>query len=128
MTNLVQVTPMLHVPDLALALDFFAGILGFKVMYRVQDYAYLQCEGVGIRILEASGRQVVAPDQSRTTVYIDVQDVDGLHAGLEAGLEVMPIGDVVGPVDQDWGQRELLIRMPDGDWLAFGQPVRSEAS
>lgn len=124
MSNLAQVTPMLHVPALAAALEFFTGVLGFTVRFRMTNYAYLDREGVGMRILEEPGRLPVRMEDSRTTVYFDARDVDALYAEFRLRLETLPPDDVQGPVDQHWGQRELLLRMPDGHWLAFGQPVR----
>ncbi|RYD81627.1 MAG: VOC family protein, partial [Sphingomonadales bacterium] len=32
-------------------------------------------------------------------------------------------GDVHGPVDQMYGQRELMIVAPDGNLLVFGQDI-----
>ncbi|MCU1244989.1 MAG: Glyoxalase-like domain, partial [Acidobacteria bacterium] len=30
---------------------------------------------------------------------------------------------VIGPVDQSWGQRELIVLAPDGNRIAFGQAI-----
>jgi hypothetical protein len=57
------------------------------------------------------------------TVYIDVDDVNALYDELRAGLATLPEGDVVGPMDEPWKQRELHVRLPDGDWLALGMPT-----
>jgi hypothetical protein len=43
-------------------------------------------------------------------------------------LAELPEGSVVGPVDQRYGQRELMIRAPDGNVLVFGQPVPQDDS
>jgi hypothetical protein len=42
---------------------------------------------------------------------------------LASGLATLPKGDVEPPTDQPWKQRELQVRLPDGQWLAFGQSM-----
>lgn len=117
-----QVTPFLHVPDMEAALDLLTRVLRFEVLYTEANYRYLQWGPVGLRVLEEPGRP--RGDRARLTVYVDVDDVDALFAALQPGLASLPAGDVVGPMDEPWRQRELHVRLPDGDWLAFGQPVR----
>jgi hypothetical protein len=123
LANLLQATPFLHVPDLAKALDLFVRVLRFELKFRATDYAYLEREGASIRILEEPGRPP-ASEKRRLTVAIDVRDVDALYEELKGGLATLPAGDFHPPVDEHWGQRELHVRLPDGDWLAFTQPIR----
>lgn len=78
-----------------------------------------------LRILEEPGRAAAALEQARMTVYFDVRDVDALYAELQPRLQMLPAENVQGPVNQHWHQRELLIRLPDGHWLAFGQPAQN---
>ena len=56
-------------------------------------------------------------------VYIDVANVDELHTQLRGGLEKLPLDNVEPLENKPWRQREFQVRMPDGDWLTFGQPV-----
>ncbi len=121
-----QITPMLHVPDLAAALARLTGILRFEVRYREPGYAYLEWGRAGLRILEEPGRRIQPDGKARMTVYLDVDDVDALFAELRPDLERLPPEDVDGPRDKPWRQRELMVRLPDGDWLAFGQAVAAE--
>ena len=39
-------------------------------------------------------------------------------------LAALPPEDVHGPVNQAYGQREFLIRAPDGGILVFGQALQ----
>jgi len=55
MSNFIQVTPFMHVKDIGKALAFFNDILGFKTLFRQENYAYLHRETVGFRILEECG-------------------------------------------------------------------------
>jgi hypothetical protein len=53
-----------------------------------------------------------------------VEDVEGLYAELKPKLDTLPKGDVHGPADKVYGQRELLVLAPDGNLIAFGQDIR----
>ncbi|HKO05957.1 MAG TPA: VOC family protein [Candidatus Acidoferrales bacterium] len=123
MMNFIQVTPFMIVDDLERALTFFTAILGFEVRYRAEGYAYVHRETVGFRILQQTGADAAPPGTRRFAYYIDVLDVDGLYAELKPKLDTLPQGDVYGPVNQTYGQRELLVLAPDGNLLAFGQSL-----
>jgi catechol 2,3-dioxygenase-like lactoylglutathione lyase family enzyme len=113
----------MHVADLERALTFFTDILGFETPYRVANYAYVQRETVGFRILEEKGDDGAAPGNRRFAYCIDVRDVDQLYTELKPKLDTLPKGDVYGPVNQTYGQRELLVLAPDGNLLAVGQAI-----
>jgi len=127
MTNLLQITPFIHVPDTEKAIAFFEVVLGFEVLLRRGDYAYLQRETVGIRLLQGAGENAGIQGNRRFAYYIDVRDVDALYAELKPKLDTLPSGDVHGPADKEYGQRELLVLAPDGNLIAFGQAIRSGA-
>jgi catechol 2,3-dioxygenase-like lactoylglutathione lyase family enzyme len=123
MSNFVQVTPFMHVEDLERALAFFTGILGFEIRYRVANYAYVHRETAGFRLLEQRGADGAPPGNRRFAYYIDLHDVDALYAELKPKLDTLPKGDVYGPANQSYGQRELLVLAPDGNLIAFGQAI-----
>jgi hypothetical protein len=97
--------------------------LAFEALFRAANYAYAQREKVGSRLLEQKGEDGAPPGNRRFAYYIDVHDVDLLYAELKPKLDALPKGDVYGPVDQSYGQRELLVLAPDGNLIAFGQAV-----
>ena len=123
MSQIRQVTPLLHVSDLAEAIDRLTRVLRFEVKSRVSGYAYLECENAGIRLVEERGLPKPAPGAAKTTIYIDVLDVDAVFTELKPLLRTLPTGDVHPPINQPWNQREFLVRLPDGNWLAYGQAV-----
>ena len=53
-----------------------------------------------------------------------MRDVDALHAELKPKLDTLPPGDVAGPLEQPYEQRELTDLAPDGNLIAFGQDIR----
>ena len=124
MSNFIQITPFMHVKDLAGALQFFTETLEFEVRFRMSGYAYIEREGVGFRILEGEGPESAPPGNRRFAYYIDVRDVDRLYAELKGKLDQLPTGDVHGPADKEYGQRELLVLAPDGNLIAFGHAIK----
>jgi catechol 2,3-dioxygenase-like lactoylglutathione lyase family enzyme len=123
MSIFIQVTPFIIVDDLERALAFFTGILGFETRLRYSDYAYVHRETVGFRLWEPTGADAALPGTRRFAYYIDVRNIDQLYAELKPKLDTLPKGDVYGPVNQPYGQRELLVLTPDGNLLAFGQAI-----
>jgi catechol 2,3-dioxygenase-like lactoylglutathione lyase family enzyme len=123
MVNFIQITPFLTVENLERAIAFFSDILGFEVTFRLPDYAFVRRETVGFRLLEQSEGNPAPVGNRRFAYYIDVRDVDTLYAELKPKLDTLPKEDVYGPVDQSYGQRELLVLAPDGNLIAFGQLI-----
>ena len=82
MSNVIQITPFMHVQDLEVALAFFTDVLGFSVIFRSPVYAYVELEGAGIRIMENDEVDGAPPGNRRFAYYLDVRDVDALHAQL----------------------------------------------
>ena len=126
MSKVNQITPMLHVPNLGQALHLLCDILAFDVMYREPGYAYLELQGSGLRVLEEPGRITTPDGKARMTVYVDVSDVDQLYEQLRSRLELLPRETIEAPRDKPWRQREFMVKLPDGDWIAFGQAVKQQ--
>lgn len=128
--NLLQVTPFLHVPDLAEALDFFCRRLGFAVGFEGDGYAYIEREGAAFRLLQLPPPDCRDPGQTPMhdgfAYYIDVRDVDALVAELSPRLADLPPERVHGPVDQAYGQREFMVRGPDDGLIVFGQGLQAD--
>jgi catechol 2,3-dioxygenase-like lactoylglutathione lyase family enzyme len=126
--NCIRITPFIHVPDIDAALAFFNDMLGFKTYFRAGAYAYVQRETAAVRLLqndcEADG---APPGNRRFAYYIDVNDIEALYTDLKPKLDALPAGDVHGPADKEYGQRELCIVAPDGNLIVFGQSITSHA-
>lgn len=113
----------MHVPiaEFEAAVLFFREVLGFHVHRHVSDYAYLSRDGCGIRIWGREDAADAPRGVRNFRYYFDVRDVDALYEELKAKLDALPKGDVHGPADKAYHQRELLIVAPDGDLVCFGQ-------
>lgn len=122
--NFIRITPFMHVPDTAAAVNFFESVLGFTAYVNYGTYAYVEREGAGIRILQndADGNGA-PPGNGRFAYYVDVEDVEAVFAALKPKLDTLPAGDVHGPADKPYGQRELAVLAPDGNLIVFGQTI-----
>ena len=50
----IRITPFIHVPDIDAAVRFFES-LGFTAYFKFDDYAYVQRESAGVRLLQNHG-------------------------------------------------------------------------
>ena len=123
MANFICITPCMVVNDVERAVGFFVELLGFKAQIAGATYAYVQRDGVAIRILKASDApgETPGPGTRSFRYYIDVRDVDAVAEEVKPKLEARWAGRVHGPVTQPYGQREFMIEGPDGDLVVFGQ-------
>lgn len=108
---------------MAKALEFFCETLPFVMRIRHSNYAYIELQGAGLRLLEEPERKLTPDGKARVAVYIDVDDVDELYEQLRERLEKLLPGNVEPPRVQHWKQKEFQVRLPDGDWLTIGQPA-----
>lgn len=122
------VQPVLPVPDLAVALDWFARVLGFSTDFvhgeppqyarvRLGDHSWGDPVCLHLRVTTAP----IAPC-GETRLHVG-HDIDGLHAhALAQGAEV-----VEPPIDQPWGLREMMLRAPGGHELILGAEIEHAA-
>lgn len=122
--NTEQITPFMHVADFAGALHFLTETLGFTAMFSDGGYAYLEREGAGLRLLQNCDPAELGVPHRGFAYYIDVKSVETVLEQIGERLAALPAGDVVGPRDQPYGQRELMIRAPDGNLIVFGASIQ----
>lgn len=122
--NTHQITPFMHVADFEGAVGFLTETLGFTAIVNDGGYAYLEREGAGLRVLGNTDCSELGVPHRGFAYYIDVQSVETVLEQIGERLAALPEGDVVGPRDQPYGQRELMIRAPDGNLIVFGAPIQ----
>lgn len=121
MPNIRQTTPFIFTHDLKASCAFFEG-LGFEPRVIMPDpgYAYCSTGHAAVRLLELKRDMEIAEQM----VYVDVEDVDQLYDDLKPFLEGLPEGRARGPINQEYGQRELHVKDPDNCLLMFGHEIR----
>ena len=118
--NTLQITPFMHVANVAAAVGDFEK-LGFAAIVHDSRYAYVEREGAGIRIQWHDDPAELNTGHGGFASYIDVRDLAVVEQQLAAVVPSFPQGDVHGPVDQAYGQRELMIRHQAAIWWCSGK-------
>lgn len=124
--NIMQITALMHVPDLPAAISFMTDIMGFGISIRMANYAYLEREGAVIRLLSVP--EQYQKGNRRYAYYVDVLDVEALYAELKPRLDTLPKGHVTAPIRRPYGVIEMMVLMPDNNFMAFSQLVEEIAS
>jgi uncharacterized glyoxalase superfamily protein PhnB len=118
---MTTIVPILKVRDIDRAIDFYCRLLGCREEFRYHpsdhgpSYAGLLFDGQRLHLSTFGGDSVAG-----AAVYFYVDDVDALYQRFRsAGLAKVELE----PTNQDWRQREMYIRDPDGNALRFGTPL-----
>lgn len=114
------VTPMLHVPDVQAAIDWYVG-LGFALNASGSDghdVIWASLSYGGSEIMLNAGEALRAARRREADLYIRTDNVDDLYVRLRDRAEV-----VEQPHDTFYGMHELIIRDLNGFWITFGRPV-----
>ena len=123
----IAVAPRFLVPDVVKAAEYYRDVLGFEILGFLQDPPVLAL--VSRDDVEIHFGQGGAPAGSGTPnrgsapdACIWVGDVDVLAGELnERGARILE-----GPVDREYGMREIVIQDPDGFRIAFGSQAGAE--
>jgi len=114
--------PQLLVADIRAACDFYAGTLGFAVVFTYGEppfYAQIRCDAARLNLRRIQG-PVFAPgfrerevDVLSATIAVD--DPKALFLELQAAGA--PFHQTLRT--EPWGARTFIIRDPDGNLIAF---------
>lgn len=125
-----KLVPELSVSNLSKSLAFYE-LLGFSVLYRRDNFVYLDFEGIQwmLQALEIDGWQVAKltqPYGRGINFQIECSNATALHDKLKANNHPLfrelkdswyKTGDVYS------GQREFLVQDPDGYLLRFAEAL-----
>lgn len=115
---------LLWVQENGLSTKFYKK-LGFDVIRSADDHSLVALNGfeitlVSMRDEDAFAKDSMSADKGRGMyVYIRVDDVDAKYKELNA-LGLKPATE---PTDWQWGNREFILKDPDGYKLCFWQPI-----
>ena len=107
------VTPVLRVNDLEASLNYYVGVLGFKMNWRDDDgNSFASVSRGQCHLFLSVGDQ----GNPGSWMWIGVSDVDALHEELLAkGASVRH-----PPTNYPWGSREMHVEDPEGNVLRLG--------
>ena len=120
--------PILSVPDVEAAVQFYCRTLGFELQFSLQDksggafFASVALQGCAILFSRQQPRDM--PDEWRRQIRADVTllivlpeatDIDAFYAELQAAGVVI----LETIADKFWGNREFSIRDPYGYCINF---------
>jgi uncharacterized glyoxalase superfamily protein PhnB len=116
---------LLWVQENSLSTKFYKK-LGFEVVRSADDHSVVALNGfeiilVNMRDEDAFAKDAMSADKGRGMyVYIKVDDVDTKYKELVSqGFE-----PATQPKDWQWGNREFILKDPDGYKLCFWQPIK----
>jgi catechol 2,3-dioxygenase-like lactoylglutathione lyase family enzyme len=129
------VQPVLPVPDIAAAAQWFVRVLGMSVDFLVGEppvhgrvkagdgswgapiYLHLS------QVPDGGAEPIAARHHTQTRLHVG-HDIDGLHRHVVAqGAQVLQ-----QPTDQPWGLREMVLLAPGGHALVLGAEVAAPAA
>lgn len=123
------VQPVLPVPEVAAAVQWFCRVLGFQLDFQIgepADYARVRLgdrsfgDPVYIHLRQQAAGDAAPTGETRLHAG---HDIEGLHRhAVAAGAEVMQ-----APADQPWGLREFMLRAPGGHRLIIGAELAAGA-
>lgn len=121
--QLQAITPFVPCTNLQMQVDFFEKILGFKLGFREDNYAFLRRDAAAVRLIQVDpGVDLSTPDR-QGSFYIDVEDIDALYANMKPALDKLPAGRVRAPFDQPYRQREFHVADEDCTLIFFGEGI-----
>lgn len=101
--------------------------LGFTVVRSVDDHSVVSLNGFELTLVNMRDEEMFVKDSMHADkgrgmyVYIKVDNVD------EKYNELIKLGfkPTAPPADWKWGNREFVLKDPDGYKLCFWQPIKS---
>jgi uncharacterized glyoxalase superfamily protein PhnB len=117
--KLNAIVPMLTVPDVEAAVEFYCTRLGFTCLNRMEAWACVGKDGVELMFAAPNAHLPFDKPQFTGSLYFRCDDVDELWAKLKDQVEV------VYPIENfAHGMREFAIRDHNGYLLQFGQEMQ----
>ena len=115
----LAIIPTLHVDDINVAREFYENVLGFQVDWvwraaaNAPAFSQISYQDARVYLTERS------EGGSGTLLHLYVENVDDWYRRLLANN--IPVDSM--PHDEAWGNREMQIRDPDGNYLRFCTPL-----
>ncbi len=124
-TRLRGVAPIVPVRRVDRAVDFYVGVLGFRLADRNAEmtFAHVVRDGAGLLLLDLADAKALRATADYLSAYVWVEDVGALWAELRPRLERLGPNRVQPIFEKPDGRREFHVRDPDGCLLFFGEAI-----
>jgi catechol 2,3-dioxygenase-like lactoylglutathione lyase family enzyme len=116
-----RAVPMIHVPDIRAAVDWYTSILGFTVVDQADDgvektWAMLKL-GDSYLMFNVGGTSSSA-NRREVDFYVYVDNFDELYGRIKDRVEI-----VEEPHDTFYGMREFILRDLNRFWVTVGRRI-----
>jgi catechol 2,3-dioxygenase-like lactoylglutathione lyase family enzyme len=116
---LQSAVPMLASLNEEASVKFYTEKLGFTFHSSWGGYLIFSRDGVNIHMWPTKDPEI----PKATGCYVNVTEVDKLHAELKKKGIIHPNGDLT---DMPWGMRQFSILDNDGNIIHFGEHISEE--
>src|SRR6185312_1735264 len=115
---ILDLVPMLTVPDVAATVAFYTETLGFQAANQMEGWAVVERDGVEVMFALPNEHVPFERPLLTGSLYLRTNSVDALWADLKEKANVLyPMEDF------SYGMREFAILDNNGYCLQFGQPL-----
>ena len=106
---------VVSVSNLDRSLAFYEGVLGYRVTWRGDEVVRMRGNDFEIMLHE----RPTEPSERAVALSFAVDDVDSAtDAAVLVGAEIID-----WPEDQPWGERQSVLKDPDGHIVCFVKPL-----
>lgn len=119
---ILDVTPVLIVPDVTAAVDFYVKTLGFALGNMDGGWAVVERDGVEVMFALPNPHMAFERSVMTGYLYFRTEEVDAVWEQLKDAAEV-----IYSVEDFYYGMREFAVRDLNGYILQFGQEIEEGA-
>ena len=117
---ILDLVPMLTVPNVAEAVTFYSETLGFRCANQMEGWAVVERDGVELMFALPNEHLPFERPLLTGSLYLRTNSIDALWADLKEKANILyPMEDF------SYGMREFAILDNNGYCLQFGQPLES---
>lgn len=113
--------------DIKRLVGFYEKVTGLKPTWFTEDFAELSTKNCTLAIGSTRTMQAFGGNAPKggggPIIELYVEDVDQTFASIKGDVTDL----VQEPTTMPWGNRSLLFRDPDGNWVNFFTPVTDQA-
>ena len=120
-SNLSGTAPLVCVSDVKASLAFYTNALNFEqvIINDKAGYALVRRGNLLIAMIQTDDKPALVATATNVAAQLWMDDVAGYWDSIKGHANEYPSIGITGPVDRDYGVRELHIKDPDGFLMFF---------